>query len=611
MTDQLHLTGIFGDVEDAIIKPGLIFRLDHYFIDHWLPILGPSRAWLVVALQQACWLGNTPGRSAEISQADLGEQCGLGRQRVNELLNHDPLLRWFVPAVQTQIKSGQQQNNRYQVWLTSPPTPALVAGLHKEIAERLGGGETLPDIVQSLTREATTARTALLERLLCGNTRETPQTIADVVATFAGDAMDDTLRQKIKQLGRALLQPFRARIETQYFRHHWLPILGPTAAWLVIVLRRGCYVDENEVRNDFSICKVDLAATLGVSGETLRRLLKNKHLPGFFADPDWQPGRFELTGHIKMVDPLTPDDVVKSVEIQQHQQTGNGQKKAQQKDTEPTKDDTVNGAEPTKYDTVSGAEPTKYDTVSGAEPTKGDTVNGAEPTKGDTVNNGNGQNTTPCQHFKDSAPLNTEPLKAVAALNTHAAAAAPLQKPEQPVDLVQHLLSLYREEIGQPTHLVKRQVKIAAIEIPSRALWDDAFEEMVVANTPAWRYVLAIARRMHRDALSTATPQAQIPQMDPAPAAPPSPTGQMWQETLDRLQLQMTRATFGWFENSEITSVENCVWCVTVPNDAAKEWLENRLYTTITRTAEDIAGQPVEIKFAVCQSPVPVQDTNI
>ena len=122
---------------------------------------------------------------------------------------------------------------------------------------------------------------------------------------------------------------------------------------------------------------------------------------------------------------------------------------------------------------------------------------------------------------------------------------------------------------------------------------------MVVANTPAWRYVLAIARRMHRDALSTATPQAQIPQMDPAPAAPPSPTGQMWQETLDRLQLQMTRATFGWFENSEITSTENGIWHVAVKNEAAKEWLENRLYETVVQTAGNVAGSKVEVRFNI------------
>ncbi len=316
MTDNIKLTGFFDreHLTEALIRPGLVFGVDHFFIDHWLPLLGPARSWLVVALQQACWIGRTPGRAARISQTELGRQCGLSRHRVNRLLNRDERLAWFVLAKQPNIEQGKMQPNSYTVRLNTPLTPALAAGLQREIAVRLDEeGRPLAEVLHSLLQDAADDRAGLLARLPLP---ETPpdfphQTVSRIVRAFAGETLSDELQAPATDLARRLLQPDRRDLETQYFRKQWVPLLTPGPAWLVLALRRRGYTGGAEIRNSFSVGKAELAQRLGVSGSTLRRFLRNEYLPEFLQAADggpWRPGRFRLAGRVRMSDPLTPAD---------------------------------------------------------------------------------------------------------------------------------------------------------------------------------------------------------------------------------------------------------------------------------------------------------------
>ena len=77
---------------------------------------------------------------------------------------------------------------------------------------------------------------------------------------------------------------------------------------------------------------------------------------------------------------------------------------------------------------------------------------------------------------------------------------------------------------------------------------------------------------------------------------------QIWQAALRELQLQMTKATFDtWVKNTRAISHEEGIFVIGVPNDLARDWLENRLLTTVERTLVGIIGHPVEVKFAVLE----------
>ncbi len=77
-------------------------------------------------------------------------------------------------------------------------------------------------------------------------------------------------------------------------------------------------------------------------------------------------------------------------------------------------------------------------------------------------------------------------------------------------------------------------------------------------------------------------------------------TDQVWQATLGQLQLQMTRATFDtWIKDTHIVSQDSDKLVIGTKNAFAKDWLENRLFSTISRTVAHVLGRAVNIQFTV------------
>jgi len=75
---------------------------------------------------------------------------------------------------------------------------------------------------------------------------------------------------------------------------------------------------------------------------------------------------------------------------------------------------------------------------------------------------------------------------------------------------------------------------------------------------------------------------------------------QVWQDTLDQLQLQMTNATFNtWLKHTHFVKYADSTYTIGVKNAYAKDWLENRLLNTITRTLTRTTGQSSSIEFIV------------
>ena len=75
---------------------------------------------------------------------------------------------------------------------------------------------------------------------------------------------------------------------------------------------------------------------------------------------------------------------------------------------------------------------------------------------------------------------------------------------------------------------------------------------------------------------------------------------QVWQVALGQLQLQMTRATYDtWVKDTHIVSQDGEKLIVGAKSAFAKDWLENRLLATISRTVANIMGHPVDIQFIV------------
>jgi len=94
----------------------------------------------------------------------------------------------------------------------------------------------------------------------------------------------------------------------------------------------------------------------------------------------------------------------------------------------------------------------------------------------------------------------------------------------------------------------------------------------------------------------TSTKPAEQP---PTKQQPQSPA-QLWTAALEQLQRQMTRATFeSWVKDTHLIAANNGSWQIGVKSEFAKDWLENRLLTTIQRTVTNLVGHEVEFDFVV------------
>ncbi len=83
---------------------------------------------------------------------------------------------------------------------------------------------------------------------------------------------------------------------------------------------------------------------------------------------------------------------------------------------------------------------------------------------------------------------------------------------------------------------------------------------------------------------------------------------QVWQTALGELQMQITRATFEtWVKDTRVLSYEDGEFILGVHSAFAKDWLENRLLSTIKRTLTQIMGRSVGVSFVVWS---PVEETT-
>ena len=78
---------------------------------------------------------------------------------------------------------------------------------------------------------------------------------------------------------------------------------------------------------------------------------------------------------------------------------------------------------------------------------------------------------------------------------------------------------------------------------------------------------------------------------------------QAWQSALGQLQMEMPKASFDtWVRDTQIASYDDGLFTVSVRNAYARDWLESRLSSTVTRLLMGIMNRSVEVDFVVYSS---------
>ena len=78
---------------------------------------------------------------------------------------------------------------------------------------------------------------------------------------------------------------------------------------------------------------------------------------------------------------------------------------------------------------------------------------------------------------------------------------------------------------------------------------------------------------------------------------------QAWQAALGQLQMEMPKGSFDtWVREAGLISYEDGLFVIGVPNAYARDWLEGRLSSTVTRMLTGIMNRTITVRFVVWQN---------
>ncbi len=130
MRDRAIIRATYPTAEDAVRKPERFVATGHYFVDRWLPELGPTAAAIVLYLRRCGYYNPRTGEMRnEISrsQQEIGEGIGVSERTVRREFADNSSLPAFIQVLPSfeQDQKGRLHKVRsiYRVMMTDPIHP--------------------------------------------------------------------------------------------------------------------------------------------------------------------------------------------------------------------------------------------------------------------------------------------------------------------------------------------------------------------------------------------------------------------------------------------------------------------------------------------------------
>lgn len=324
--EELRVTPEVQRAYDAIVRPNAILPVPRYYLEQWLPLLGTSRAWVVLAFRQVAFVSRSSHDEVPVCTTlrKLGRWCGLTHVRIHQVLKDPGYLTWFVRNPHGDLadrQSPRSQPTDFMVRADIPLTPQDQARLSLWFEKRspTDDGDWLHTI-----EEAIEAKKLELPRNC--PLPEISLTIQQLVYAQRGEdiPLPPSLDQACTELHARWIQPDRVTLATHYFLLRWLPDLSPGLGWLVLLLRSRVYQE-----NDAPIGQVwisggltSLATELGLSRKSLSRWVESDHARAFFhqrSDVQDPNNRRNLLLVVRLSEPIHPNDQAKYHQMLQGQ----------------------------------------------------------------------------------------------------------------------------------------------------------------------------------------------------------------------------------------------------------------------------------------------------
>jgi hypothetical protein len=248
---NLKIQLVHASLRDEFVHPNRVIVIPGYF-QRWLPYLGPTLAWIVVAFRQAMFMAtHREARTDvdfEISPVSVARWAGISRITLWRKLD-DWMLGWF-------IERTDRDKNIFRFVASMPLTPGDAESLY----EWLLAAGIREDPVAALTRSLIVEQGFLFphptpyprkEHL---NMKPTPESVLDVVLRACGRIHEKGTLTKVvelsDQLAVRLMPPGDTLHVTHYFMLIHLPELGAAPAWFVTLMRDRCYVGKDTLRDN-------------------------------------------------------------------------------------------------------------------------------------------------------------------------------------------------------------------------------------------------------------------------------------------------------------------------------------------------------------------------
>jgi len=330
MNEQLNYCS--KPIYNACVQPDHMFVLTQYFLNYWLPRLGPSSAWLLINLRQ--WAGYKKERGeCYLSQQQLADELGWATYKTTKKYLRKGYMPWFVevgkPRYWFSKTEGvpRRQATNYTVIgrdLVAPSHQNGLAGclfgIHdqKALNKALCGlSEMEPEELRAYLERVSPP--AGFEPLSAGTVSAVIESVTKIQMAPSGKT-----HARAKELMHNIITyPNKGNfVGTQYFRQKWQPILGERLAMLIVLLRNMCFCEWDttkpvELRNECQCKKQWLADRLHFTRTfdmTRSRLSMRHPLASTFLESlsVVDGGDHDIRFHVQMWqnggEPLVPED---------------------------------------------------------------------------------------------------------------------------------------------------------------------------------------------------------------------------------------------------------------------------------------------------------------
>lgn len=627
------------------VKPHQRFLISKYLINYWIPRLGPTPGWIVVTLHQMAWRFNSDHFT--IKQDDIAQEIGIHRHTVSKWLKENPWCSWLVHFESQSSYIDSQGNfvrpaNQYELYLPIPLIPEHLGGLFVYFQQ---AQKTIGDAINHLLGLKPRECLALLEQLAPTATQEftEPLSIKNVVELAIGQRFDSLPVTERKDLTArcSSLQSHLVDSGTlclQYFRRTWLPRLGSALAWLVMATRSRCYynAETGELRDTYLWQKSELTKMVGRTMKQIHRLLKTEDATRFIQVED-ETAR-TITLRVAMVEEPRPTEAPEVFWDRQPAQ------KLTFFDSAPPKNLTF-------FDSASPPKLTFFDSASqqGDISRLSSDQNGHSSTHKSTINEsvldvveGFPDSETDTGDSTNKIDETTRSILRQAGLTGVGLNKLLQQKPDL-TPLRAKAVVLYAEANNLGTGYIYRCLQedgpldevfeqFAALDDDTLMLFRQAVEE-IKQSGPLRPTIRSPIPESHLDLFVQfawifggisleATTLYKTTQPAGEPPRLPSPDDSaeviFWSQVLGQLQLQIPRQAYDtWVKNTRLLVRDEEDFTVATQSNFAKDWLENRLSTTIQRaialliqaesrqaTGKDQPIPQVRLKFVV-EEPTP------